>query len=67
MLKSLKSTWQLNIYKLMVLLLEGSNTSDETLYFATTENDSFNEKGGFFYSVNSNNGDIIFKIPIAEV
>ena len=64
--KTLKSTWPTEYIQIDGAVVGGIKYSNETLYFATTENDSFNEKGGFFYSVNSNNGDIIFKIPIAS-
>ena len=64
--KTLKSTWPTEYIQINGAVVGGIKYSNETLYFATTENDSFNEKGGFFYSVNSSNGDIIFKIPITS-
>ena len=63
---SLNSVWATEFIQIDGSVVGGIKYSDEKLYFATTENDSFNEKGGFFYSVNSNNGDIIFKIPISS-
>ena len=64
--KTLKSTWPTEYIQIEGAVVGGIRYSNENLYFATTENDSFNEKGGFFYSVNSTNGDIIFKIPITS-
>tara|TARA_B100000941_G_C28500728_1_gene554009 strand:+ start:703 stop:1944 length:1242 start_codon:yes stop_codon:yes gene_type:complete len=64
--KTLNSVWPTEFIQIDGAVVGGIKYSEETLYFATTENDSFNEKGGFFYSVNSINGDIIFKIPISS-
>jgi len=63
---SLNSVWPTEFIQIDGAVVGGIRYSDKKLYFATTENDSFNEKGGFFYSVDSNNGDIIFKIPISS-
>tara|TARA_Y100001958_G_scaffold80215_1_gene54187 strand:+ start:685 stop:1926 length:1242 start_codon:yes stop_codon:yes gene_type:complete len=63
---SLNSVWVTEFIQIDGAVVGGIKYSDEKLYFATTENDSFNEKGGFFYSVNASNGDIIFKIPISS-
>ena len=65
-IKTLNSVWPTEFIQIDGAVVGGIKHSEETLYFATTENDSFNEKGGFFYSVNSINGDIIFKIPISS-
>ena len=65
-INSLNSVWPTEFIQIDGAVVGGIRYSDKKLYFATTENDSFNEKGGFFYSVNSNNGDIIFKIPISN-
>jgi len=63
---SLNSVWPTEFIQIDGAVAGGIRHSDGKLYFATSENRSFNEKGGFFYSVNSNNGDIIFKIPISS-
>ena len=61
---NLNSVWPLEYIQIDGAVVGGVKYSNGDLYFATSENDSFSEKGGFFYSVDANNGQIKFKIPI---
>ena len=61
---NLNSVWPLEYIQIDGAVVGGVKYSNGDLYFATSENDSFSEKGGFFYSVDANNGQIEFKIPI---
>ena len=63
-IESMDSVWPLEFIQIDGAVVGGVKYSDGNLYFATSENDSFSEKGGFFYSVDSNNGQIEYKIPI---
>ena len=63
-IENLNSVWPLEFIQIDGAVVGGVKYSDGNLYFATSENDSFSEKGGFFYSVDANNGQIKFKIPI---
>ena len=63
-IKSLDSVWPLEFIQIDGAVVGGVKYSNGNLYFATSENDSFSEKGGFLYSVNANNGQIEYKIPI---
>ena len=63
-IESLDSVWSLEFIQIDGAVVGGVKYSNGNLYFATSENDSFSEKGGFFYSVDANNGQIEYKIPI---
>lgn len=63
---TLKSVWPNDFIQIEGSIVGDIRYSNESLYFATTENDKFNEKGGFFYAVNSKNGEIKFKTPLSE-
>lgn len=62
--ENLNSVWPLEFIQIDGAVVGGVRYSNGNLYFATSENDSFSEKGGFFYSVDANNGQIEYKIPI---
>ncbi len=63
-IENMNSIWPLEYIQIDGAVVGGIVHSRDSIYFATSENDSFNEKGGFFYSVNSKNGEILFKIPM---
>ena len=63
-IESLGSVWPLEFIQIDGAVVGGVKYSNGNLYFATSENDSFSEKGGFFYSVNANSGQIEYKIPL---
>ena len=63
-IENLNSVWPLEFIQIDGAVVGGVKYSNGNLYFATSENDSFNEKGGFFYSVDTINGQIEYKIPI---
>ena len=65
-IEDMNSIWPLDFIQIDGAIVGGIVHSKENIYFATSENDSFNEKGGFFYSVNSKNGEIQFKIPMKD-
>ena len=63
-IKNLNSVWPLEFIQIDGAVVGGIRYSNGNLYFATSENDSFSEKGGFFYSVDASNGQIKYKIAI---
>ena len=63
-IENLESVWPLEYIQIDGAVAGGVKYSNGNLYFATSENDSFSEEGGFLYSVDANNGQIEFKIPI---
>tara|TARA_S200000501_G_scaffold250015_1_gene234220 strand:+ start:600 stop:1850 length:1251 start_codon:yes stop_codon:yes gene_type:complete len=63
-IENLSSVWPLEFIQIDGAVVGGVKYSNDNLYFATSENDSFSEKGGFFYSVDAKTGQIEYKIPI---